>query len=151
LQNYSHLCSERYHDGGGDYREPEKYEFCAFSLPDGVNRSCLFRDRAVSTLLKIEIEMAAGLLGPAGSEMANHRFGLRKAGVASRCLRRAVLAGSPDVNRSSPSSTAAASSSGGRSGLACDPVAQVALQIPAVDGRSEWMVRPEQRDAAGPR
>ena len=27
--------------------------FCAFSLPDGVNRSPLFRDRAVSTLLNI--------------------------------------------------------------------------------------------------
>jgi protein disulfide-isomerase len=29
LQNYSHLCSERYHDGGGNYQEREKYEFVA--------------------------------------------------------------------------------------------------------------------------
>jgi hypothetical protein len=60
--------------------------FCAFSLPDGVNRSPLFRDRAVSTLLKIEIEMAAGLLGLAGSEMANQDSGLREVGVESRRL-----------------------------------------------------------------
>ena len=69
-----------------DYAEPEKYKFCAFSLPDGVNRSPLFRDRAVSTLLKIEIEMAAGLLGLAGSEMANQDSGLREVGVESRRL-----------------------------------------------------------------
>jgi hypothetical protein len=60
--------------------------FCAFSLPDGVNRPLLFRDRAVSTLLKIEIEMAAGLLGVAGSEMANQDSGLREVGVESKRL-----------------------------------------------------------------
>jgi hypothetical protein len=44
--------------------------FCAFAAPDDGTPSPLFRDRAVSTLLKLEIEMAAGLLGTAGSEMA---------------------------------------------------------------------------------
>jgi hypothetical protein len=51
-----------------------------------VNRPPLFRDRAISTLLKIEIEMAAGLLGVAGSEMANQDFGLREVEVESRRL-----------------------------------------------------------------
>jgi hypothetical protein len=46
-----------------------------------------------------------------------------------------VLAGPPDVNRSSPSSTAAASSSGGRSVLASDPSAPVDLQAKVVDAR----------------
>jgi hypothetical protein len=27
------MSAERYHDGERDYREPEKYEFCAFSAP----------------------------------------------------------------------------------------------------------------------
>jgi hypothetical protein len=60
------------------------WSFCAIFLPDGVNQSPLFRDRAVSTLLKIEIEMAGGLLGVAGSEMANQDSGLREVGVESR-------------------------------------------------------------------
>jgi hypothetical protein len=44
------------------------FSFCAFAAPDEGTPPALFRDRAVSTLLKIE--MAAGLLGTAGSEMA---------------------------------------------------------------------------------
>jgi len=60
-----------------------------------------------------------------------------------------VLAGLPDVNRSSLSSSEAASSSGGRSVLACDPSARVDLRLRVMNGRFEWMVRPEQRDAAG--
>jgi hypothetical protein len=54
--------------------------------PDEGFQSPLFRDRAVSTLLKIEMEMAGGLLGVAGSEMANQAFGLRAVEVESRRL-----------------------------------------------------------------
>ena len=53
-----------------NYAEQEKYEFCAFAAPDDGTSHALFRDRADSTLLKLEIEMTVGLLGVAGCETA---------------------------------------------------------------------------------
>jgi len=51
-------------------RAADRGRFCAFAAPDEGTPPALIRDRAVSTLLKLEIEMTAGLLGTAGSEMA---------------------------------------------------------------------------------
>ena len=46
-----------------------------------------------------------------------------------------MLAGPPDVNRPSPSSTAAAPSTSGRAVLACDPSARVDLRAKVLDAR----------------
>jgi len=71
-------------DAAADRRPPLIAIVLRVLCPDEGFQSPLFRDRAVSTLLKIEIEMAAGLLGLAGSEMANQDSGLREVGVESR-------------------------------------------------------------------
>jgi hypothetical protein len=67
--------------------------------------------------------------------------GPRGAEAASRRLKRAVLAGQPDVNPSSPSSIGPVGSSGGQSAVACVPVAPVGF--PAV----EWTAAPSGWDA----
>ena len=73
-------------DGCPPGREPLIATVLRLLCPDEGFQSPLFRDRAVSTLLKIEIEMDGGFLGVAGSEMANQDSGLREVGVESRRL-----------------------------------------------------------------
>jgi hypothetical protein len=75
--------------------------------------------------------------------------GQRGAEAASRRLKRAALAGQPDVNQSSPSSIGPVCPSGGQSALACDPVAPVAFPGCGVGCQSIWMGRSEPRDANG--
>jgi hypothetical protein len=59
----------------------------------------------------------------------------------SRRLKRAVLAGQPDVNRSPPSSIGRVAPSSGRAAMACGPVAPVGF--PWV----EWLAAPSGWDA----
>jgi hypothetical protein len=67
----------------------------------------------------------------------------------SRRLKRAVLAGQPDVNRSPPSSIGRVASSSEQAAVACGPVAPVGFPRGGVDGCSIWMGRSEPRDANG--
>jgi len=85
--------------------------------------------------------MAAGLRLAARGRMPSLLRGAEGAEAASRRLKRAVLAGQPNVNPSSPSSIGPVGSISGQSALACDPVAPVAF--PWV----EWTAAPSGWDA----
>jgi len=111
------------------------------SLPRRRKPAVLFRSRATSTLLAIEIEMVAGLRLAARGRMASLLREAEGADAVSRRLKRAVLAGQPDVNPSSPSSIGRVGSSGGRAAMACGPVAPVGF--PGV----EWTAAPSGWDA----
>jgi len=130
-------------------REPLIATVPSVLCPNEGSPPLLFRNRAASTLLAIEIEMVAGLRLPARGRMASLLGEAEGADAVSRRLKRAVLAGQPDVNQSSPSSIGPAASSGGRAAMACDPVAPVAFPRDGVDGRFIWMGRSEPRDANG--
>jgi hypothetical protein len=77
--------------------------------------------------------MEAGLRLAARGRMASLLGEAEGAEVASRRLKRAVLAGQPDVNRSPPSSIGRVASSSERAAVACVPFAPVAL--PGVEWR----------------
>jgi hypothetical protein len=67
----------------------------------------------------------------------------------SRRLKRAVLAGQPDVNPSSPSSIGRIAPISGRAAVACGPGAPVRFPAAKWVAYSIWMGRPEPRDANG--
>jgi hypothetical protein len=85
--------------------------------------------------------MVAGLRLAARGRMASLLGEAEGADAVSRRLKRAVLAGQPDVNPSSPSSIGRVASSGGRAAMACGPVAPVGF--PGV----EWTAAPSGWDA----
>jgi len=68
--------------------------------------------------------------------------------VSSR-LKRAELAGPPDLNPSSPSSIGRVASISGRAAVACGPGAPVGFPSAEWSVQSIWMGRPEPRDANG--